>query len=277
MSIFHDKYFLEILHGLSKLINMPMCICDEEFNLVPDIPIATATTFCHTLQTKYPDFLKKCIECDAEACKRCKKTKTFTLYRCHAGLIEATTPIMADGNIVGYVMFGQTTDIPDQEKFTEIVVEKCKKYAPVEELRELSKGVKYTDHETLNAAAQILEVCANYIQLKDLVRPSELQLVDCIDKFIDDHLSEDISVERLCHEFNASRTKLYAIANKHLSVGLAAFIKEKRLLAARDLLVSCDTPITEIAEKVGFLDYNYFSKAFKKHFGMSPHQLRKEN
>ncbi len=275
MSIFDDKYFFELLQSLSQLIDMPICICDEDFNIIQNTPLDTPTVFCDTLQKKYPEFFKKCRECDMEACKKCKKTKTFTLYRCHAGLVEAVAPIMSDGSIVGYIMFGQNTDMIDKGKFIEKTVRLCKQYVPEDEIRELASKVKYKNSEDLMAAAKILEVCANYIQLKDLVRPSEMQVIDSINAFVDNHLAEEISVERLCSEVNISRTKLYTIANKHLNGGLAAFVKEKRLITSAKLLKITDFPISEISERVGFSDYNYFSRAFRKRYNMSPKEYRK--
>lgn len=46
--------------------------------------------------------------------------------------------------------------------------------------------------------------------------------------------------------------------------------KSKRLLKAKELLQATDMSVAEIATAVGFSDYNYFLRAFKKAFGISP-------
>ncbi|MCZ4151476.1 hypothetical protein BZG21_44625, partial [Escherichia coli] len=48
------------------------------------------------------------------------------------------------------------------------------------------------------------------------------------------------------------------------------YVKECRLSAAKNLLISTDTPVYEIAEQVGFSQASYFIKVFKTHNGLSP-------
>ena len=43
---------------------------------------------------------------------------------------------------------------------------------------------------------------------------------------------------------------------------------------AASLLEFTDMPISQIAEKVGINDPLYFSKKFKKHFGISPTEYK---
>lgn len=59
-------------------------------------------------------------------------------------------------------------------------------------------------------------------------------------------------------------TPLYALCNQYISGGIASYIKTKRLAKARELLSSTDMTIVDISQEVGFSDYNYFLKSFKK-------------
>ncbi|MCR4674022.1 MAG: AraC family transcriptional regulator, partial [Lachnospiraceae bacterium] len=47
--------------------------------------------------------------------------------------------------------------------------------------------------------------------------------------------------------------------------------------SARRMLEKTDYPISDIAEMCGFIDNNYFSRAFKKHVGSTPREYRKNN
>ena len=49
----------------------------------------------------------------------------------------------------------------------------------------------------------------------------------------------------------------------------------ERLNKAKELLLSSNMPICEIAEKSGFSDASYFSRSFKKSVGLTPKQYRK--
>jgi two-component system response regulator YesN len=48
------------------------------------------------------------------------------------------------------------------------------------------------------------------------------------------------------------------------------------LQQAKILLKNSEKAISEIAEAVGFNDYNYFSRIFKKYYGISPRDYRKQ-
>ena len=48
------------------------------------------------------------------------------------------------------------------------------------------------------------------------------------------------------------------------------------MLGARELIENTDEPLTDIADKVGIHDYNYFGKIFRKTFGHAPSFYRRK-
>lgn len=58
---------------------------------------------------------------------------------------------------------------------------------------------------------------------------------------------------------------------------LNQYITEFRMARARDLLDDPHNKIVEVAEQVGYNDSNYFSKTFRKTFGMSPSEYREQS
>ena len=61
---------------------------------------------------------------------------------------------------------------------------------------------------------------------------------------------------------------------KQYTNGIASFIKLKRLAKAKELVLKTDMPISDISDSVGFSDYNYFLRVFKKHYGISPKKMK---
>jgi len=53
-----------------------------------------------------------------------------------------------------------------------------------------------------------------------------------------------------------------------------SFIRKLRLHKAKTLLQTTELNVSEIAYDLGFTDPHYFSRAFKKEFGMPPSDLR---
>ena len=51
--------------------------------------------------------------------------------------------------------------------------------------------------------------------------------------------------------------------------GIASYVKMQRLKKAKELLSEGELSIQGIASRLGYNDYNYFCKDFKKNFGMS--------
>jgi iron complex transport system substrate-binding protein len=55
------------------------------------------------------------------------------------------------------------------------------------------------------------------------------------------------------------------------------YLLELRIQHASKLLTETDSAIYDLSEQVGISDWFYFSKAFKKKFGVSPLKYRKQN
>lgn len=88
---------------------------------------------------------------------------------------------------------------------------------------------------------------------------------------IDNHLNDELfGVEVLCREIGVSerqlQRKLKAITNKSPN----QLITSVRLHRAKELLQNPDYNIAEIAFQTGFSNPSYFSRIFKKEFGVSP-------
>lgn len=57
-------------------------------------------------------------------------------------------------------------------------------------------------------------------------------------------------------------------------VSLSALVLNQRMVYAKELIMNSVLSLSEIAEKVGYRQYNTFYKAFKKHYGISPENMR---
>ncbi len=101
--------------------------------------------------------------------------------------------------------------------------------------------------------------------------PQNDSFLENVLQVIDLHLSnENFGVEMLCRVVGVSerqlQRKLKAITNK----SPIQLISSVRLHRAKELLIRQERNITEIAFDIGFTSPSYFSKCFKKEFGLSP-------
>ena len=72
-----------------------------------------------------------------------------------------------------------------------------------------------------------------------------------------------------------SKTCFYVSMDKFVGMSLARYLKTKRLEYAKKLLENSDISLIDLTSKVGFNDYNYFCRVFKKSVHMSAKEYRK--
>lgn len=271
--LYNEGQIKELMEDFYLLTGMRLALFDENFNQLIKYR-SEVENFCDFMR-KSESFDSKCKNSDACCFEVCRKTKSLYISKCHAGLCEATAPLMENGRIIGYMMFGQVADSKEKNSVYERLSAIAQSYEALsDKCCEHIEHIKSKSTRQFKAAANILDACAKYVLIKELVRPSGEVLIKEIEKFVDENLSESLDVLSICRHFNISRTSLYAVMNKYHSEGIAGFIKKRRLEKAKQLVITSKLSVNEICRSTGFSDYNYFLKVFKKHYGASPKNLR---
>ena len=128
----------------------------------------------------------------------------------------------------------------------------------------------------IQAYTETLEALSAYIQLKGMILTAEQTDLQKLELYLEQHYMEKLSLESISQQLHIGRTKLCSLA-KELSGGrtLSYLIAQRRIEAAKRLLLQSSMPISTVGEKVGISDYNYFSKVFRSATGMTPSAFRK--
>ncbi len=92
--------------------------------------------------------------------------------------------------------------------------------------------------------------------------------------YINEHLGEELSVERLSEQVYLSRYHFMRLFKAETGSTVHAYVRQKRLLYAARLIRE-GTNANLAAESAGFADYSAFHRAFRQSFGISPGQLKK--
>lgn len=87
---------------------------------------------------------------------------------------------------------------------------------------------------------------------------------------------EDLSVVQIAEHLHFSAVYLNVLFKQEMKMTLKQYLSYYRLEKAKQMLEQGYDKITEIAEKCGYANANYFAKVFREAAGMSPAEYRKE-
>lgn len=93
-------------------------------------------------------------------------------------------------------------------------------------------------------------------------------------RFVELHLSENCSLQLLAREMNMNANYLGQLFKRETGKTYSNYVTELRIERAKELLSADELSINEIAMALGFNDYFYFLKTFKRVTGCTPKQYR---
>ena len=99
-------------------------------------------------------------------------------------------------------------------------------------------------------------------------------VVETVKQYIQSHISENITVDVLAGQVYLSADHLRRVFKKQEDITIVDYIIKKRLELAKMLLEQNKLSITMISARVGYNNYSYFTKMFKKMYGMTPREYQ---
>ena len=94
--------------------------------------------------------------------------------------------------------------------------------------------------------------------------------------YIQSNYQNRISLEDIARVGNMSKTSCCGLFQKYVNQSPNAYLIEYRLRSGIELLRTTDMPVAEICFEVGFSGPSYFSESFRKAFGCSPMEYRRQ-
>lgn len=98
--------------------------------------------------------------------------------------------------------------------------------------------------------------------------------VQVIVDYMIEHYAEDLSIEELSNMVKVSSATLRRLFRQHTGKSPSDFMLDLKMTIAAKKLLETDKRISEIAYLIGIQDPNYFTRLFKKNFGVSPYTYR---
>ncbi len=110
-----------------------------------------------------------------------------------------------------------------------------------------------------------------------LRRRKKLERLNIVYQYIESHYSEAISNRELADLIHVSEGRFGHIFKESAGVAPLQYINEVRLQKAMHLLKKGNYTATEVADAVGFSDYNHFGRLFRRTFGCTPLEVRENS
>lgn len=123
-----------------------------------------------------------------------------------------------------------------------------------------------TLNDYLDMALQVDSEIGVYFSGKETIRA----VVD----YIDECFYEEITLSNLSEKYHIESSYLSKLFKKETGYNLIYHLARKRIEKARELIGENNLSLTEISFSVGYDDYNYFNKVFRKLEGISPREYR---
>lgn len=186
---------------------------------------------------------------------------TFKKYWCHF------TAQIGDINIFDFFDTPYVIDIDDMDRLVSLF----------EELIMLHNDQKI--YTVLREKAVMTEIIAYFLESANIedFKVSKFALLEEINsvvKYIESHISENLTVETLAERFHFHPNYFTRIFKKYMGLPPIQYINKMKIERAKYLLKTTSMQVNEIAVKTGFSDVYYFSKFFKGFTGYSPSDFR---
>lgn len=94
-------------------------------------------------------------------------------------------------------------------------------------------------------------------------------------RFIDENYADTLFLKELCNDFYINMSYCCELFKKHKNMTFSQYLTDVRINKACDLLKYHKVTVSEACEMVGYKDYFYFNKVFKKKMGCTPSEYRK--
>ncbi|MFD0677715.1 MULTISPECIES: helix-turn-helix domain-containing protein [unclassified Paenibacillus] len=99
-------------------------------------------------------------------------------------------------------------------------------------------------------------------------------LVSLIEKYIQEHYTQDLGLEQIADEMGVSVKYVSRVFKDKTGEYLTDYINQVRIEKAKELLVQTDLRVNDIAERIGIHSRTTFLRVFKKVEGISPNEYR---
>lgn len=216
----------------------------------------------------------RCRKCDMKGFDTAARTAKMTVYRCHAGLVEAIQPIFLEGGeLAGFLMIGQFRT--EDGAISKSVLDAAGR-GNVASLRALFNKVPCVPQSRLPHVLGLFSMIVDLTVRRRMVSMKGELLLGRIEQAALARLDGNLSLSQAAKLVGRSPSTVSHLFKSRLGVSFKQRLLQLKLDAAERLLKeSPAVTVAEVAAACGFSSPFHFSRLFKKRRGVPPSMLKK--
>ncbi len=261
----------KVLQDFYNATGINMDLLKDDFTFVGNKSFWENKKYCKAIQST-EEGRRACICSDTTLFKKISISKKAEMHVCHAGLIDASVPIIYNDVIIGYIIFGQMRTDTDFSVFKNYIAglgldEKL--------MEKYYSEISSFDQDKIQSISHLAEIIVKHVLLENMLKPGFDEAIQTAINYIDKNLDKPLTIQSISKNINLSKSVLYRRFRTCFNCTVNEYINKKRIDLSVDLLMKGDLSLEEIAQKIGFTSGSYFSKIFKKEKGISPLKYKK--
>lgn len=162
-AIVNEQIIERLQNAFTDATGLVAVTVDNDCKQVVPVSWQKSCAFCRLLLER-PESNEMCYRSDMEGSRKALEARCPNIYRCHANIINISTPIIIDGEHLGYVLCGQAlSSNPTPTTVDEMVRLASRFDIPMDEARIAVGSIPIKREDAVEAAATLLHFVASYI------------------------------------------------------------------------------------------------------------------
>ena len=272
--IFEKERLSRLLADFYTAVGVAAVLYDADGAEVVKTPMYAAS--CAALR-ELPAFRATCDRSDATHLAKVRASGDTLRYLCHAGMCEVIKPIYYEDVPIAFLQIGQFRLAGSEGEGEACLIAAARACGyPLDSALATWRRMPTVSHDRLAAIEGMMDVLISSLWADGLIRARRSMRSVRILREIEERLAEMIRIPDLAAAHGLSRHALYRLFSEELGTTPTAYITARRLARAAAMLTEGDDPIAAVAAAVGFDDYSYFIRVFRREYGMTPLAYRRE-
>lgn len=132
------------------------------------------------------------------------------------------------------------------------------------------------DEDIIKSSIAALVSAGNKLAQSENIKEGREERIVDIMNYLKNHY-KDVTLDELAENFNLSKPYLSKYIKENAGITFQEAVKKARMKKARTLLKESNQTVESIAASVGYENVEHFNRLFKKSYGMTPVQFRRES